>query len=339
MQIPYRRVVITKFGGPEVLQIIEDTLAPPAAGEVRVKVEAAGVGYTDVAQRVGVYPNAPKLPYTPGYDVTGVVESVGDGVQNVQPGQTIIALVKNGVGGYSEYLNLPAAAIVPAPAELDPAARVSIVSNYLTAYQLLHRIARVHEGERILIHSAGGGVGTALLQLGRLAGLEMYGTASRGKHDLLKRYKATPIDYQTEDFVALIHKLTGDGVDVVFDPIGGHHYKRSFQTLRNGGRLIGYGLQVALPNGKRSIGGFLGALLRMPRFSPFGLLPTSRGVFGYGINTRPDWHADDLRVLVKLLQAGEIVPVIAVRFRLEEIRGAHECLDAGGVQGKIVLEM
>lgn len=333
----YQRVVITRFGGPDVLQVIEDTLCDPSPYEVRIRVEAAGVGYTDVAQRVGVYPDAPRLPYTPGYDVTGIVEAVGANVQEIAVGQTVIALVRNGVGGYSEYLNLPAEAVVVAPAHLDPAERVAIVCNYLTAYQLLHRIARIRLGERILIHSAGGGVGTALLQLGQLAKQEMYGTVSAGKFDLVREYGAIPIDYQHEDFVARIHELTGDGVDVVFDPIGGRHYRRSFDALRPGGRLIGYGLQAALPDGKRNLLAFLRAMVQMPRFSPFGLLPSSRGVFGYGINTRPDWHHDDLSTLVRLLIERKIQPLVAARFPLREAAHAHELLGNGGVQGKVVL--
>jgi NADPH2:quinone reductase len=333
----YQRVVITRFGGPDVLRLIEDRLPDPAPGEVRLRVEAAGVGYTDIAQRVGVYPTAPRLPFTPGYDVTGVIDAVGPDVSGVQPGQTVVALVYNGVGGYSQYLNLPAASVVPAPAQLDPAARVAIVTNYLTAYQMLHRLARIRLGERILIHSAGGGVGTALLQLGQLAKQEMYGTASAGKFELLRHYGATPIDYQREDFVARVRELTGDGVDVAFDAIGGRHYRRSFATLRNGGRLIGYGLQAALPGGARQASAFVGALLRMPRYSPFGLLPSSRGVFGYGVNTRPDWHPEDLAILVRLLGEGKIAPHIAARLPLAEAAQAHDLLGRGGVQGKIVL--
>lgn len=333
----YQRVVITRFGGPDVLEVIEDKLFDPAPGEIRLRVEAAGVGYTDVAQRVGVYPTAPRLPYTPGYDVTGVVESVGAGVTTIEPGQTVIALVHNGVGGYSEYLNIPANAAVPAPSHLDAAERVAIVCNYLTAYQLLHRVARIRLGERILIHSAGGGVGTALLQLGRLAQQEMYGTVSAGKFALVQQHGAAPIDYQREDFVARVRELTGDGVDTVFDPIGGQHYRRSFDALRPGGRLVGYGLQAALPNGKRNLIQFVRAMVQMPRFSPFGLLASSRGVLGYGVNNRPDWHHDDLTVLVRLLEEAKIEPIIAARFPLHEAARAHGMLAAGGVQGKVVL--
>lgn len=334
---PYQRVVITRFGGPEVLQTIDDVLFDPAPGELRLRVEAAGVGYTDVAQRVGVYPNAPRLPYTPGYDVTGVVEAVGAGVTDIEPGRTVIALVRNGVGGYSEYLNIPAASAVPIPAYLDPAERVAVVCNYLTAYQLLHRVARIRLGERILVHSAGGGVGTALLQLGRLAQQEMYGTVSAGKFALVEQHGATPIDYQREDFVARVRELTGEGVDTVFDAIGGGHYRRSFDALRPSGRLVGYGLQAALPNGKRSVIQFVRAMVQMPRFSPFGLLHTSRAVLGYGINNRPDWHRDDLTTLVRLLEERKIEPIIAARFPLGEAVRAHELLAAGGVAGKVVL--
>jgi NADPH:quinone reductase-like Zn-dependent oxidoreductase len=334
--IAYQRVIISKHGSPDVLRLIDDSIAPPSSGEVQVRVEAAGVGNPDLAMRVGVYPGAPKPPFTPGYDITGVIESVGDGVDRQRIGQTVVALVQFGVGGYSQRINLPAAAAAPAPEHIDAAERVSVGLNYLTAYQLLHRIARVSAGERILVHSAGGGVGTALLELGRLAGLEMYGTASARKHDLVRGYGATPIDYQREDFVDRIKALTGDGVDAAFDPIGGAHLRRSFNTLRNGGRLVCYGLQAALPGGNRSIVGFLSALIQMPRYSPFGLLPSSRGVFGYGVNTLPHFHHDDLAHLLGLLAARRIKPVIAARLPLQDAARAHELL-MQGVAGKVVL--
>lgn len=335
--MPYQRVVISKRGGPEVLEVVESELREPGADEVGVKVKTAGVSYAEVLQREGLYPNTPTLPYTPGYDIVGVVDRVGSGVTQFQPGQGVAALVK--FGGYTEYAYVPAAKLVPVPDGLDSAEVSVLILNYLTAYQLLHRMARLAKGERILVHAAAGGVGTALLELGRLAELEMYGTASKNKHALVQGYGATVIDYKNEDFVQRVRALTGDGVDAVFDAIGGSHWKRSFQTLRNGGRLVAYGFQSATPGGRRNLLNAGLGMVRMPRFSPLQLLPQSKAIMGYDVNMRPDWNHRDLRTLIDLLAEGKIKPVVAQRLPLKEVAHAHELLGSGAVSGKIVLVM
>ncbi len=239
----YKHVVITKPGGPNVLQMVEDDLPEPAAQEIRVKIIATGVAFTDVMMREGVYPGVPKLPYSPGYDIVGVVDAVGTGVAGSLLGQTIVALTV--VGGYSEYLCIPERDAVLVPFGIDPVEAVSLVLHYLTAYQMLHRVAQVQAGDRVLIHGAAGGVGTALLELGQLVGLEMYGTDAQVKHPIISALGATPIDYKTEDFVQRIHELTTGGVDVVFDSVGGENLHRSYKTLRRGGRLVSYGFLSA----------------------------------------------------------------------------------------------
>src|SRR5947209_16233220 len=238
----YKRIIITHPGGPEVLQVVEDDVVEPQPGMVRVKVLTAGVAFADVALRRGTYPKQASGPVTPGYDIVGVVDKIGADVTGFTPGQRVAALT--GMGGYTEYICLPHTELVPVPDELDPAEAVSLVLNYVTAYQLLHRIAKVKPGERILIHGAAGGVGTALLQLGKLSNLEMYGTASSSKQALISALGGTPIDYQHEDFVERVQSLTGDGVDVVFDAVGGENLERSYHTLRVGGRLVGYGMRA-----------------------------------------------------------------------------------------------
>ncbi len=248
------RVVVTRHGPPEVLQVVEDALPEPQAGEVRVKVHAAGVSGYDIMDRRYSFPGGPALPYTQGQDIVGVVDKLGEGISSLETGQTVAAFTFGDNGGYSEYICRPASQLVPVPAGVDPVDAVCLVANYLTAYLAMHETARVQSGEKVLIHGAAGGVGSALLQLGKLAGLEMYGTASEYNHELVSALGATPIDYRSEDFVERVRSLTGDGVDAVFDPIGGAtQVWRSYRALRKGGRLVWFGMAATKKKGLRVI--------------------------------------------------------------------------------------
>jgi NADPH:quinone reductase-like Zn-dependent oxidoreductase len=336
-----KRVIISKIGGPEVLQVIEAAVPQPRNGEALIRVQSSGVAFAEVLMREGLYPNMPKPPFTPGYDVVGVVEQVGTDVTTVRPGQTVAALLTH-LGGYAEYVSVPEHDLVAVPAGIEPAEAVSLVLNYLTAYQLLHRTAHVTSGDRILVHGAAGGVGTALLQLGRLAGLEMYGTASKGKHALVRKLGATPIDYRSSDFVAEIRRLSkGEGIDMVFDAVGGRQWQRSFQTLREGGKLVAYGFSTATSGGRRSLAKAGLNMLRMPRFDPLSLLNHNRAVMGYNVNKLkaryPDWYREDLSTLLKLLADGKIKPVIGAQVPLAEVAHAHQLLNDAAISGKIVL--
>lgn len=334
-----RTVVISKRGGPAVLRLVERALPEPADGEVRIKVAACGVAFADVLMREGLYPGVPKPPFSPGYDVAGTIDVVGPSVSGVAVGQRVVALTK--LGGYADYVCVPAASLVAAPDGVDDAEAVALVLNFLTAYQMIHRCARLVAGERVLIHGAGGGVGDALLQVGRLAGLQMYGTASRGKHDAIRKLGATPIDYRDEDFVARIRQLTGDGVDAVFDAVGGKQWRRSFDCLRVGGMLIGYGFSSATVKGRRRLGKAAANWLGMPRFQLLELMDATRSVMGYNVTVmkaaRPDWYREDLSALLALLAAGRIRPLIAERIPLAEAARAHQLLDDAAVAGKLIL--
>ena len=332
----YNHVVITRAGGPDVLQMVEDEVPTPRSGQVRVKVWATGVAFTDIMMRQGVYPGVPKPPYSPGYDIVGLVDELGDGVSDRVLGEQVVALTV--VGGYGECLCVPAADLVPVPVGVDPVDAVSLVLHYTTAYQLLHRIAKVKAGDRILIHGAGGGVGTALLQLGRLAGLEMYGTEVQAKHGVIAQLGGIPIDYQTEDFRDRIRQLTGEGVDVVFDSIGGRILRRSYQLLRPAGRLVNYGFLSAFRgSGNKLLQ--IGATLLQVRL--LNLIPDGRQVRFYSIADckakHPDWYRADLATLLHLLSQKQIQPIIADRLPLAEAAYAHELLERGAVTGKLVL--
>jgi NADPH2:quinone reductase len=295
--------------------------------------------------REGLHPETPSVPFTPGWDLIGIVDRLGAGASGIEPGQVVAALPI--VGAYAEFVCLPQRELVPVPSGLDPAEAVSLVLNYVTAYQMLHRSAKVRRGQRVLIHGAAGGVGSALLQLGRLAGLEMYGTCSSRGASSVSELGGIPIDYQHQDFVKEIHRLTGQGVDAVFDSIGGTHIWRSRKALRPGGTVVAYGLTGSLREG-RSASGRPGRRHRFRGIAIFGvyiaggwLLPGRKRVVPYSIQwlkrLEPRLFSQDLTALFELLEQQKIRPLIAQRLPLAEARHAHELLGEGGVTGKIVL--
>src|SRR5262245_4096694 len=251
-QVKYTRIIVTHYGGPDALQVLEEECPELKRGEVRVRVLAAGVALPDLMMREGVHPETPPLPFTPGWDLIGVVDRLGDGISGIEPGQTVAALPIT--GAYAEFVCLPQRELVPVPSGLDAAEAVSLVLNYVTAYQMLHRAAKVRPGQRALIHGAAGGVGSALLQLGRLVGLEMYGTCSARGASAVSDLGGIPIDYQHLDFVEEVHRRARGGVDVVFDGIGGTHIWRSRKALRPGGRVVAYGLTALMRGGSLGSG-------------------------------------------------------------------------------------
>lgn len=341
----HTRIIVTHYGGPDALRVVEEECPEPKDGEVRVRVLAAGVALPDLMMREGVHPETPPLPFTPGWDLVGVVDRLGAGTSGIEPGQIVAALPIS--GAYAEFVCLPQREPVPVPSGLDAAEAVSLVLNYVTAYQMLHRSAQVRPGQRVLIHGAAGGVGSALLQLGRLAGLEMYGTCSSRGASAVSDLGCIPIDYQHQDFVKEIHRFTSEGVDVVFDGIGGTHIWRSRRALRPGGTVVAYGLTSSLRGG-RLASGRPGRRHRFHGIAIFGLyiaggwlLPGRKRVVPYSIQwlkrLRPALFRQDLIALFDLLKQQKIKPLIAQRFPLVEARHAHELLGKGGVTGKIVL--
>jgi NADPH:quinone reductase-like Zn-dependent oxidoreductase len=332
----YRRVVVMQHGGPEVLQVVEEDLSEPQTGEVRVRTLAAGVSAYDLMhRRSGSLPGVPPVPFTPGEDIVGLVDKLGEGVSTVEPGQRVAGYPRG--GGYAEFLCLPASELVPVPAGVDPAEAVCLVTNYLTAHMLLHPTANVQPGDRILVHGAAGGVGSALLELGKLAGLEMYGTASKHNHELVSALGATPIDYRTEDFVERIRSLTGDGVDAVFDPVGGAgQLRRSYQALRKGGLLVSFGMAATTRSGLRVIPLSLLMVLLL-KLIPDGKQARMSPNLAEFAPAHIDWYRETLTGLLDLLAAGRIKPLVAERIPLAEAARAHELLERGGYAGKVVL--
>jgi NADPH2:quinone reductase len=352
-----KRVIVERYGGPEVLKVIEEDAPHPSAGEARVKVLAAGVSFTDAQLRAGTYLGVPKPPFTPGYELVGVVEELGPGCSRLRVGDRVAALTV--WGAYAERVCVPEVNAVEIQAELDPAEVVSLVLPYMTAYQLLHRTAKARSGETVLVHGAAGRVGTAVLELGALAGLRMYGTCSAADCAAVERLGAVAIDYRNEDFLARMRTLRNKGADIVLDGLGGGVSLRSFRALRPGGRLVLYGHYAALSHGHKSWRGWLEWYAATAAVSLWSLLSSrrmlvyriqklreGRQILPVGIRRalpvgggprEPDWYREDFRALLDLLSAHKIHPVIAQRLSFAEARRAHELLEQCASVGKLVL--
>jgi NADPH:quinone reductase-like Zn-dependent oxidoreductase len=355
-----KRVVVDHYGGPEVLRVLDGDDPRPRQGEVRVRVLAAGVSFTDAQLRAGTYLGVPKPPFTPGYELVGVVEELGPGCSRLQVGDRVGALTVWGAD--AEVVCVPEVNAVEVPDDLDPAEVVSLVFTYMTAYQLLHRTARVRRGERVLVHGAAGRVGTAVLELAAVAGLRVYGTCSARDRAAVERHGAEAIDYRTEDFLARVRELTGgEGVDVVLDGLGGQTSLRSFRALRSGGRLVVYGHYATLSHGQKNRRAWIEWYATTATVALWGLLSPHRHVLAYRIQKLrkgrqalpvsgsrtalpvgggprdPDWFREDFRVLLELLRGGEIRPIVAERLPLSDARRAHEMLESSAAKGKLVL--
>lgn len=322
----YRSVVVTARGGPEVLQIVQKEVPDPGPGQARVRVLAAPVTQDDVAVRAGNRPWLADIPYVPGYAILGIVEATGPGAAQVAEGDRVVSLCQ--YGGHAELILLDEEALAPVPATLDPAEAVVLVLNYLVAYQILHRVARVEEGDKILIIGASGGCGTAFLQLGELAQLTMYGLASAHKHVVLRAHGATPIDYRRQDFVQVIRGAEPQGLDFVFNGMADAYVRRGMGVLGRGGELVQYGAPPSMAH----------FLAFMAQFVFYNLLPDGKRIKGYGTHRLGvELFAEDWAALFELLAQGKIKPVIAGRFPLSAIREANALLESGQVVGNVVI--
>jgi NADPH:quinone reductase len=331
----YRATVLTGKGGPAVLEVKGLALPEPGPGEVRVRVRASGVGSTDVIMRRGSYPYAPKIPFAPGYEVVGDVEALGAGVQTLRLGQRVAALTVH--GGYGEVVVRRAEEFVPVPDELDDADVVVLILNYVTAFQMIERVAKPLSGQLALVTGANGGIGTALLELLPLHGVKTIGAAPPSKHDLIRSYGATPIPSHGAHIDVSVHSVAPEGVDVAFDVVGGHGTAECVRATKRGGTIVTYGFMGTMKNGKQSRGlvlrglwsAWVGSRLAGRRGASYGITAL------YRKDPRP--FREDLLKLFDLLASGQIHPKIAARLPLLEARRGNEMLEAGGLEGKIVL--
>jgi NADPH:quinone reductase len=340
--MPWQHLRISRFGGPEVLQLVEEPAIPePGPGEVRIRVLAAGTGFTDTMIRRGRYPDFKgPLPFTPGYEIVGVVEKTGAGVVAPREGELVADLCV--VGGYAQYAIRPARFLVRVPDGIDPAEAVCIPLAYLTAFQMLTRCRDLPSGATILVIGASGTVGTALLDLARHLGLQAIGTCSAANRAVVERFGAAAIDYRAGDFVIAVRQRTpgGAGVAIAFDAIGGAHFGRSFACLAPGGLLVGYGSQTMAEGRESLIAAGLG-LARLKLWSALTLLFGRRRALFYSITARRSSHPEefkaDMATLFELLRAGAIHPVVIERLPLAAAGDVHARIDRGGLGGKIVL--
>jgi NADPH:quinone reductase-like Zn-dependent oxidoreductase len=328
-----RAIVITRHGPPEVLQVQERVDPVPGPGEALIDVHAAGINFADVMARLGLYPDAPKPPCVIGYEVTGTVAAVGEGVQ-LAPGARVMAPTR--FGGYAERAVAPADAVVELPAELSFEEGAAIPVNYVTAWEALIRASNLQAGERVLIHAAAGGVGIAGTQIAKRHGAEVWGTASAGKHDAIRGFGVDhPVDYQRPGWEREVPKL-----DVVMDAIGGPSFRRSYGLLRAGGRLVCFGASGVVAGERRNLIAAARTALRMPRFNLIKQMSQSKSVIGLNVLSLWDELESAARwtgPLREMLADGTIRPVVAEIFAFERAADAHRFITERRNVGKVVL--
>ena len=335
-----RQVWIPKVGEPEVLELREIPDPEPKKGEVRIRVQASGINFADILARMGLYPDAPKLPAVVGYEVAGIVDGVGEGVEVFKDGDRVVSMTR--FGGYSDVVCAPRAAVRAIPESLDFDGAASIPVNYLTAWLMLVRLGNVRSGEKVLVHACAGGVGLAAVQICRHFGAEVIGTASVGKHQrLLDMGVSACVDYRTQDFLKEVELLTdGRGVDIALDAVGGESFRKSYKSLADLGRLFVFGVSSLAPGIKRSWISALAGISKMGSFKPLQLMSDNKGVFG--VNVGHLWHRGDeltamLGKILDLFADGKFKPVVDRSFTFSEAAAAHHYIQGRKNFGKVLL--
>ena len=336
-----KAIWITRAGGPEVLEVRDGPDPVPRAGEVRVRVRAAGLNFADIMARLGLYPDAPKLPAVVGYEVAGVVDALGPGVTTPEVGTRVLGMTR--FGGQAELVCAPAVQAVPMPEAMSFEEGAALPVNYLTAYHALFRVAAVRPREKVLVHMAAGGVGLAALQLCRtVEGVETFGTASASKHGAVREQGCQhPIDYRTQDYEAEVRRLTGGrGVDVVLDPLGGKDWRKGYRLLRPAGRLVAYGFANLASGEKRDYLRLAQEMVQVPIHTPLGLMNDNRAVAGVNIGHlwgEVEMLSEELSTIVALYQRGAIKPHVDVSFPFARAADAHRHIQSRRNVGKVVL--
>jgi len=331
----WTRIVVTEFGGPECLEAQQiDALPEPGMGEVRVRVLVTSAAFTDVMIRKGMYPDVKeKPPVALGYDMVGVIDAAGPGATRFRRGERVADLTT--IGAYAEYICLPEDRLTPVPEGVSDEDALGMILSAVTPYQMLHRVAKAKAGESLLIHGAGGAVGTIMLQLARDAGIAAFGTDIPAKHDLIRELGATPISADASEDE--LRAAVGEGVDYAFDPLGGESLPRSLHALKPGGMLIAYGFQNEVMGKGGSIP------MDFVKLKLWDWLPNGHATAFYSIGSmrrkHPDWFREDLATLFGMLSEGRIRPVVAEVLPLAEARRAHERIEAGEARGKLVLRV
>ncbi|MFC1848837.1 medium chain dehydrogenase/reductase family protein [candidate division CSSED10-310 bacterium] len=335
-----KQIVITRSGGPEVLKIQEKDDPKPGPGKVLLKVKASGINFADILARKGLYLDAPKPPCVVGYEVSGIVEQVGPGCDETLVGNEVLTLTR--FGGYSDTVTVPVENILEKPAQLSFAEAAALPVNYVTAYCLLIVMGSLKSDEAVLIHNAGGGVGIAALDIARQIGAMTYGTASPQKHTFLKeRGLDHPIDYRNQDWEPILMNLTDNrGVELVIDPLGGNHWKKSYKVLRHTGRLGMFGVSTVTESGLSGKLRFLKIGIQMPWFNPISLMNSNKAVFG--VNLGHLWSESAkvktwFQEIIAAVQQGCYKPYVDKTFTFEEAGEAHSYIEQRRNIGKVVL--
>jgi NADPH:quinone reductase-like Zn-dependent oxidoreductase len=333
-----RSVWITRTGPPEVLEVRDGPEPAPKSGEVLVRMRAAGINFADVMARLGLYPDAPKLPCVVGYEVAGTVERVGSGVSDIKEGDRVVALTR--FGGYTEAVAVPAAQVFPMPARMSFEEAAAVPVNYLTAVLMLRHFGNVRKGDRVLVHAAAGGVGMAAIQLCRIAGAEVFGTASAAKHATLRDAGVVhAIDYRTQDFEQEVKRITGGrGVDIVLDATGA--FGKSYRALAPLGRLVCFGLSGAATGLAPSRLAALGRIIGLPWFHPIKLMNDNKAVIGVNLGhlwDRIELLRGEMLSLLADYEGGRIAPVVGKTFPLVDAATAHRFIQERQNIGKVLL--
>lgn len=336
-----RAVWIRKHGGPDVLEVRETDDPTPKAGEVRIAVKAAGLNFAEVSARQGIYPAAPKPPCVVGYEGSGVVDALGDGAEGLEIGQRVMFLTR--FGGHASAVCVPTHQAVPIPDDMSFEQAAAMPVNYLTAYQMLFRVRRITAGDRVLIHAAAGGVGTAALQLCQtVEDVTTFGTASARKHDHVRAQGCDhPIDYRSADYVEEVRRITnGEGVDLVCDALGGADWKKGYSLLRPGGMLICFGLANAQKEGKRNWIRVIGQVLASPTFKPLSMMGDNAAVAGVDLGSlweHQEMIHDGLQRCVGYFERGEAKPHVHATFPFDQAAEAYGAIERGENVGKVLL--
>ena len=337
-----KQVVISRHGGPEVLHVRDSTDPQLNSSDVLIDVKYTGINFADLLMRMGLYPTAPKPPFTPGYEVSGIVSEVGSTENKELIGQRVAAMTP--FGGYSSKVAVNKDRLIPLPDDLDLAQAAAMPVVYLTSYVMLFLQAHLQQNEWVLIHNIGGGVGLAAIDLSRIIGANIIGTASAGKHDRLKEMGIHHlIDYNTEDFVSRVKEITdGKGVNVIIDPIGGDHLKKSFRALGTFGRLVAFGFSKTAKSSRRNILHVLKEYAKTPKFSPVKLMGKNKGVFGCHLGmvmNREDLLMKSMEQLLAYCNNGDIDPKVDRIFPMSKVQDAHQYIMDRRNFGKVLLEV
>jgi NADPH:quinone reductase-like Zn-dependent oxidoreductase len=340
-----RAVVVTDHGGPEVLQVQERPDPPVGPGEVRIAVKAAGINFADTMARVGLYPDAPKPPCVVGYEFGGEVESVGEGVADVKTGDRVMGGTR--FNGHAELIAVPADQVLSFPDEWTFEQAAAVPVNYGTAYAALITMGGLREGDRVLIHSAAGGVGIAAIQIAKSVGAEIFGTASASKHEAIRAQGVDhAIDYHTQDFAEEARRITGgEGLDVIIDATGPTNFRKDYRLLREGGRMVMFGITEASTGTGRSIPRLVSSLARMPlATTPWwkSLQAMNENKMVGGLNMLTWWDREEridriIEPLRAMMEAGNLDPVVAESFPFDRAGDAHRFIAERRNIGKVVL--